>query len=258
MDELQVDGEVIAEEDVGPRDATDPVRPLPAGYEEPSGSSLPVLRPEVKSAAIAAAGGVLAGAATVAAVRAVSGAASRARVAAPPRRAPPRPPERRRQPLLPGRRAPARSVRASSEASRSGRRRPTGCRGAARTGRCGCGAGWRPGSSTSTAARSWCGPGSRRADRVRFRAEAVDPALVSRPPIEAAALSGAGRAASSSRRRSSGCAARSGSTSTSRDFHRRFRRDRLRRPADPAAPGLPPRRPAVALGGARRRRWSGS
>jgi hypothetical protein len=79
VDELQVDGEVIAEEDVGPRDATDPVRPLPSSYEEPSGSSLPVLRPEVKSAAIAAAGGVLAGAATVAAVRAVSGAASRAR-----------------------------------------------------------------------------------------------------------------------------------------------------------------------------------
>lgn len=79
MDELQVDGEVIAEEDVGPRDATDPVRPLPSSYEEPSGSSLPVLRPEVKSAALAAAGGVLAGAATVAAVRAVSSAASRTR-----------------------------------------------------------------------------------------------------------------------------------------------------------------------------------
>ena len=83
MDELQLDGEIVAEEDVGPRDATDPVRPLPSSYEEPSGSSLPVLRPEVKSAAIAAAGGVLAGAATVAAVRAVSAAATRAR---PPRR----------------------------------------------------------------------------------------------------------------------------------------------------------------------------
>jgi hypothetical protein len=79
VDELQVDGEVIAEEDVSPRDATDPVRPLPSSYEGPSGSSLPVLRPEVKSAAIAAAGGVLAGAATVAAVRAVSTVASRAR-----------------------------------------------------------------------------------------------------------------------------------------------------------------------------------
>ncbi|HET7417405.1 MAG TPA: hypothetical protein VFJ61_07275 [Solirubrobacterales bacterium] len=78
MDELQVDGEVIAEEEVGPRDATDPVRPLPSTYSEPSGSAL-ALRPEVRSAALAAAGGVLAGAATVAAVRAVSGAASRAR-----------------------------------------------------------------------------------------------------------------------------------------------------------------------------------
>ncbi|HEU5062870.1 MAG TPA: hypothetical protein VFT79_06925 [Solirubrobacterales bacterium] len=78
MDELQVDGEVIAEEDAGPGDATDPVRPLPSSYEEP-GSSLPALRPEVRTAAIAAAGGVLAGAATVAAVRAVTGAAAKAR-----------------------------------------------------------------------------------------------------------------------------------------------------------------------------------
>jgi len=78
VDELHLDGEVVAEEIVGAGDETDPVRPLPAGYEEPS-SALPVLRPEVKSAAIAAAGGVLAGAATVAAVRAVTGAASKAR-----------------------------------------------------------------------------------------------------------------------------------------------------------------------------------
>ncbi|HEV2791616.1 MAG TPA: hypothetical protein VGV69_09995 [Solirubrobacterales bacterium] len=78
MSELHVDGEVIAEEDAGPREATDPVRPLPSSYEAPSGSSLPVLRPEVRTAAIAAAGGVLAGAATVAAVRAV-GAAAKAR-----------------------------------------------------------------------------------------------------------------------------------------------------------------------------------
>jgi hypothetical protein len=79
VDELQVDGEVIAEEDAGPRDATDPVRPLPSNYEEPSGSALPVLRPEVRTAAVAAAGGVIAGAATVAAVRAVSRAAGRTR-----------------------------------------------------------------------------------------------------------------------------------------------------------------------------------
>jgi hypothetical protein len=79
VDELQVNGEVIAEEDAGPRDATDPVRPLPSSYEEPSGPSLPVLRPEVRTAAIAAAGGVLAGAATVAAVRAVTSAAAKTR-----------------------------------------------------------------------------------------------------------------------------------------------------------------------------------
>lgn len=95
MDELQVDGEVIAEEDAGPRDATDPVRPLPSSYREQESSSLPVLRPEVRTAAIAAAGGVLAGAATVAAVRVVSGAASKAR---PSRRLPGR--RRERQNVL--------------------------------------------------------------------------------------------------------------------------------------------------------------
>ena len=79
MDELQVDGEVIAEEDASPQDATAPVRPLPTSYEGDSGSSLPVLRPEVRTAAIAAAGGVLAGAATVAAVRAVTGVATKSR-----------------------------------------------------------------------------------------------------------------------------------------------------------------------------------
>lgn len=78
MEELQLDGEVIAEEDATPQDATDPVRPLPAGYEEQTGTSL-ALRPEVRTAALAAAGGVLAGAATVAAVRAVTGAASKVR-----------------------------------------------------------------------------------------------------------------------------------------------------------------------------------
>lgn len=79
MTELHVDAEVVAEEDAGPADATDPVRPLPASYQPGEESSLPVLRPEVKSAALAAAGGVLAGAATVAAVRAVTSAASRAK-----------------------------------------------------------------------------------------------------------------------------------------------------------------------------------
>lgn len=79
MSEPHVDAEVVAEEDAGPADATDPVRPLPSTYQPGEESSLPVLRPEVKSAALAAAGGVLAGAATVAAVRAVTGAAARAR-----------------------------------------------------------------------------------------------------------------------------------------------------------------------------------
>lgn len=79
MSELHVDAEVVAEEDAGPADATDPVRPLPASFEPSQGSSLPALRPEVKTAAIAAAGGVLAGAATVAAVRAVTGVAAKAK-----------------------------------------------------------------------------------------------------------------------------------------------------------------------------------
>lgn len=75
MSELELDGEILAEEDAAPGDA-EPVRALPLAYEEPA---LPVLRGEVRTAAIAAAGGVLAGAATVAAVRAVSAAGSRAR-----------------------------------------------------------------------------------------------------------------------------------------------------------------------------------
>jgi hypothetical protein len=75
VSELELDGEIVAEEDAEPRDA-DPVRALPLRYEQPPS---PVLRSEVRSAAIAAAGGVLAGAATVAAVRAVSAAGSRSR-----------------------------------------------------------------------------------------------------------------------------------------------------------------------------------
>ena len=77
-----VDAEVLAEEDAEPGEA-EPVRALPLAYEEPA---LPVLRGEVRSAAIAAAGGVLAGAATVAAVRAVSAVGSRTRPRRMPRR----------------------------------------------------------------------------------------------------------------------------------------------------------------------------
>jgi hypothetical protein len=73
--EYELDGEVVSEEDAEPRDATAPVRALPVSYRQPSA---PVLRAEVRTAAIAAAGGVIAGAATVAAVRAVSAVGSRA------------------------------------------------------------------------------------------------------------------------------------------------------------------------------------
>ena len=75
VSDLELDGEIVAEEDAEPRDA-EPVRALPLPYEEPAS---PVLRTEVRSAAIAAAGGVLAGAATVAAVRAVSAVGSKPR-----------------------------------------------------------------------------------------------------------------------------------------------------------------------------------
>jgi hypothetical protein len=84
VSDFEVDGEIVAEEDAEPRDATEPVRPLPRLYEETAGSSLPVLRGEVRTAALAAAGGVLAGAATVAAVRAVAAVSSKPRS---PRRA---------------------------------------------------------------------------------------------------------------------------------------------------------------------------
>jgi hypothetical protein len=82
VDELQLDGEVIAEEDATSGEATDPVRPLPSTYQDQPGTSL-ALRPEVRNAVLATAGGVLAGAATVAAVRAVGSAAAKVR---PPRR----------------------------------------------------------------------------------------------------------------------------------------------------------------------------
>lgn len=71
MSDHQLDGEIVAEEDAAAEDAVDPVRRLPGPTPE---AALPVLRPEVKGVAIAAAGGVLAGAATVAAVRVVGSA----------------------------------------------------------------------------------------------------------------------------------------------------------------------------------------
>lgn len=75
MSDHDLDGEIVAEEDAAAGDAVDPVRRLPSPV--PEAQSL-ALRGEVKTAAIAAAGGVLAGAATVAAVRAVSAVGTRA------------------------------------------------------------------------------------------------------------------------------------------------------------------------------------
>jgi hypothetical protein len=75
---MELEGEVVAEEDAEPREATAPVRPLPVPYEDKPGAASLALRAEVKTAVVAAAGGVLAGAATVAAVRAVSAVGGRA------------------------------------------------------------------------------------------------------------------------------------------------------------------------------------
>jgi hypothetical protein len=67
---FELEGEVIAEEDVV-AGAGQPVRVVERSV------STPVLRGEVRTAAVAAVGGVLAGAATVAAVRAVGSAGAR-------------------------------------------------------------------------------------------------------------------------------------------------------------------------------------
>lgn len=73
--EIEVEGEVVAEEDGGPADGE--ASRLPEPYQRNGGA--PALR-EVRTAAIAAAGGALAGVATVAAVRAaVAGSGSRKR-----------------------------------------------------------------------------------------------------------------------------------------------------------------------------------
>jgi hypothetical protein len=72
VSKFEVEGEILAEEDAEPG-ADGSVRVL----ERYEASALPVLRGEVRTAAIAAAGGVLAGAATVAAVRAVGAVGSR-------------------------------------------------------------------------------------------------------------------------------------------------------------------------------------
>jgi hypothetical protein len=76
VSDLEVEGEVLAEEDAAVTDADQPVRALPLRYEE---SAALALRGEVRTAALAAAGGALAGAATVAAVRVVGAVGSRKR-----------------------------------------------------------------------------------------------------------------------------------------------------------------------------------
>ncbi len=68
--EEELDGELVSEEDVS-SDQGDEVRALPRQYE--ARRPLPAIREDVATAAIAVAGGALAGVATVAAVRAVSG-----------------------------------------------------------------------------------------------------------------------------------------------------------------------------------------
>ncbi len=75
MSEFELEGEVLAEEDAEPVAEQPQVRVL----ARTEAAALPVLRSEVRTAALAAAGGVLAGAATVAAVRAVSAVGSRGR-----------------------------------------------------------------------------------------------------------------------------------------------------------------------------------
>jgi len=75
VSDVELDGELISEEDVEAVES-DRVRALPREYE-PEKSAMPALRAEVTTAAIAVAGGALAGAATVAAVRAVTGGSKR-------------------------------------------------------------------------------------------------------------------------------------------------------------------------------------
>jgi hypothetical protein len=86
--DLELEGEVVAEEDAGPEAGEDRVRPLPQRFQD---HASPVVRAEVRTAALAAAGGALAGAATVAAVRAVTAVGSRRRPPRKPGRRPERP-----------------------------------------------------------------------------------------------------------------------------------------------------------------------
>ena len=78
MDEVEdLDGEIVSEEDLGGTAPVDPAS-VPERYEAPGTPAEPI-RGEVTTAALAVAGGALAGAATVAAVRAVGSVASGSR-----------------------------------------------------------------------------------------------------------------------------------------------------------------------------------
>ena len=213
-----------------------PARPPPgAGRRQ---REVSIWRDEMRTAAIAAAGGLVAGAATVAVVR----ASRSVRLEAPQAGAPklPRAPrEGDRQPLVPGRRPPA-------------RQRPLAA------------APWPPRSrSRSTPPwpyrlpRSSGGDGTLRSPRpgIACRLLHVD----GEPVVVHAWEAGKGTGRVSRRRRgaqaavsgrSSGCASRSASTRTSAAFYRRFRGDPLVGPADPSAPLASAAAPAVALGGA--------
>jgi hypothetical protein len=85
VSDFEVDGELVSEEDADAVE-TDSVRALPREYE-PDRAALPALRTEMTTAAIAVAGGALAGAATVAAVRAVAGGGAKRRGVRLPKRA---------------------------------------------------------------------------------------------------------------------------------------------------------------------------
>ena len=146
----------------------------------------PVLRSEVRTAAIAAAGGVLAGAATVAAVRAVRRRRLAGGLLAAARRRRRAARERRRQPLLPGRRPPARPLSAGraglgSRSEARGRPSPFDRPASPAAGSDGPDAAGRRGGvatrllhveGSPVLVRAW----QPAADRVLLRAEAVDPA----------------------------------------------------------------------------------
>ena len=233
-------------------DADQPVRALPLRYEEPAP---PVLRDEVRTAAIAAAGGVLAGAATVAAVRVVGAVGSRKPFPEAPAPSARAPRQRRRQPLLPGRRPPAGALAADGRSSgrsrsRFGLPRRTGLPASGGEDRVmrvsgGVAARLLHVEGSPVLLRAWQ-PG---ADRVAIRAEPVDPDAIAAPSAPPPAPRPGRPAAAGGRGGADALRARG------RRGPRRVPPPFPPRPAARAAaapqPPLPPPPPAVALGGAR-------